>query len=684
MIKFLRKHQKKMLAVFMAGLLVIWLGGTALTSMFNVGPERTVVARTALGKITYRDQSSAKFFTDLIDYAGGDWRHPLFRQGSPITLTDWIVLSREAERLGTQPGNASLQRSMMSEGGGAWITQLARQRDVKVDHIVAAHAKMIGIQRAATIAGASALPGEATIRLAARNVLEKVRVNVVVLPARAFLDEEAPVGEEEIISHYNTYRGAQAGVGLDFGYVLPPAVKVEYIKIDRDVIADNLPIADEVLEKQAREYWDQNKLTDPAFLRPVEPEEKDDTLEGDDIDDVEDEEGDDGDEEGDNGDEEGSDADEEGDDGDEEENAEDDSVAADEESEDEPKSPFFETWEQARDAATKVIRRQRADRVADHIAEWTANRLREPWYGAKLKQDGYKTVPDVVMKPNYLERSIAGIPQKYRYPEAVSVVTTDLFSADEARDVPQIGAASKDSPGGRRESIQSLAFFVEGLTPIPDGAGVDRSRYLSLYRPSSYVLKDPDGNGYLFRVVQTRESRIPESVDEVREDVIRDVRSLRAFNDAGRRGEELAERAGGGGLKDAFDRMEDVKKLADKGVVLREPPPFTRLPRYYLRFGVSRPANVSIPQVGQVSADVAERIFDLARADDPITVLKIEEKTLVLVVEWLETVPAREDEYTALREELLTAMTDYLSVQAMREWLNPENVRARNSVEMTR
>ncbi len=531
MMKFFRKRQKELLAVAMAGLLIIWLGGSAFTSMFNyAGPERNVVARTNLGKITIADQNRARFLTGLIEKVGGDWKNPLGRQGNPILLNDWIVLTREADKLGVRPDSASVRRALTGGGGNALLLQRARELDVKVDHIVAAYAQLMAIQQAASIVGVSAVPSEATIRLAARNVLEKVRIKVATLPARAFLDEGAPVSEEEITAHYATYRESQGGVGLDFGYVLPAAVKVEYVKIDRDLIADDLRVADTVLEKQARDYWDENKESDPAFRRPPEPEDEDAGKASDAADDDEAVEAADGDDQ------------EEVDD---EEEAEPDDA---EEEPPEPPSPFYETWDEARDAALGVVREQRADRAADRIVEWLANQLRQPWY-VPTEADGYKTAPQVVQAPDYLLTLVTRIPDKLGYPGAVSVVKTDFFSSDQARDLPDIGLAVERSSRGGRESLQRLALNVQGLTTIPTQGEVDRSKYLSLYQPSNYVLEDSDGNRYLFRVVQTRQSQPPESVDDVRDSVIEDVRRLRAFNTARARADELAQRASGGWLK---------------------------------------------------------------------------------------------------------------------------------------
>ena len=670
MMKFFRKRQKELLAVAMAGLLIIWLGGEAFTSMFNVSQAGDLVAQTAYGKITIGDQTVANGMTDLISRIGSDWTYPLGRQGAPITLNDWIVLGREAERLGIRPDRASVRQALIGDNGDALLVQRARELDVRVDDIVTAHARLMAIQQTAALVGTGALPSEAILRMAARDVLEKVRVRIVTLPAAALTDDDASFTDEEIATQYDAYRTSQRGAGLDFGYILPPALKVEYIKINRDTIVDHLRVPDAVLEKQARDYWEDHK-EDFDFERPEEADDDDETS-GDDDDDAQDTD----DEAGDDGATDSGETDEAESD-DEQEELDDDADT------DSPSSEFYQTWEEARQTALAIARRQRADRQAQRTVEWLAMQLRQPWY-VTTGDDGYKAAPEVVQTADYLTGLVSLVPAKHRYPEAMTVVTTDFFSEEKADNVRGIGLASKRSARGW-DSLRSLAFNVQGLAVIPSRDGVDRSKYISLYQPSSTILADADKNLYLFRVVQTRLSQPPESLDEVRDSVIADLRRLRAFDAAKLRAEELVQQSRDVGLDQAFEGSEDLADLADAGVELNEPLPFARMAQYFLRLGMTYAPNMFLPGTGlSVSSDVGEQIFALGEADSPIGVFPLEKDEKVLVIEWLETLPAQEDEYTALREGALKDLAYVLSNRAVREWLQPEKLRARNGVEAAR
>lgn len=696
MLKLFRKHQKEMLAVFMAGLLVIWLGGDAIYSMLSPNTQRMLVARSAQGKITQADQTRAGVYTDLIEVTSGDWRYPLGPGGQPLTITDWIVLVREADRLGVTPPATSVS-AMVDEEMMASYRQTALRRNVKVDHILEAQAKLMSIRQAAYLSGASSIPSEATFRHAARNVLEEVRLHAVPLPAAAFVNEEEPVSEDEIRQQFESFREAVPGGGLDFGYVVSDAVKIEYIKIDRQAMAAATHIDEAALESMAREYWQKNKnaleFRRPPDWKPAEKPTEDGT---DPLNAPED------DAEGEPA--QGKDAPSQEDEASGKTDAPPTDAATPEgqeapgeepaqpepEEEDAPEkpdelSPFFETWEEAREIAIKAVINQRADRAADRIAEWLGNQLREPWYGVSPRPDGFKTAPTGAASEGYLQSQVAAIPEKLNVPGAVTVHTTAFIPRDQASQFDEgLARATYTPPRGRTESLASLAYVVEGLATVPEEGGMDRTRYLSLYQPSPYVLRDAEGNQYLFRVAAVRTSQAPESLDEVRDRVVSDVRLRRAFDRAKAHAEQLRTAAREGGLKAAFDGASELAALSAKGVGFREPEPFSRMPRYYLRFGRAELDNVAVPRLGSLPAEIVDRMFDLEHADDKVAVFELEEQATALVVEWQETRPARQDQFAELRQELAAGMAEFRAVQSMRDWLSPQNVRQRNRVEMER
>ena len=58
MLKFFRRHNKKLLAVFMALLMIVFIGGSALESLLTPQSD-WVVAESSLGSIGMADQRRA-------------------------------------------------------------------------------------------------------------------------------------------------------------------------------------------------------------------------------------------------------------------------------------------------------------------------------------------------------------------------------------------------------------------------------------------------------------------------------------------------------------------------------------------------------------------------------------------------------------------------------------------------
>ena len=86
MMKFFRKHNKELLVVFMAALMVVFVGGSALTSLLKPQGTNDVLAHSDLGDLTQRDLIQANAMTELLDRLGHSWQQPLGPLGTePIT-----------------------------------------------------------------------------------------------------------------------------------------------------------------------------------------------------------------------------------------------------------------------------------------------------------------------------------------------------------------------------------------------------------------------------------------------------------------------------------------------------------------------------------------------------------------------------------------------------------------------
>lgn len=638
MMKFFRKHNKKLLAFFMTALMIVFLGGGALNTMLQPSGDR-IVATSNLGSISYADHRVAENVTSILRAMGRNWQRPLPGAAQPLETIDWILLAREANQLGLGSDPAAMRSSISDQSS---VDEIARRLRRKPDQILYAMAQYASVVQAAVAVGATATPSEAELLTAARDAFETVRINAVLLPAEAFLDEEETFTEAQIEDQYSTYREREPGSGINFGYYVSPRVKVQYVKIDRDAIAERIGVAD--LERKAKTYFNEQRERAPVFRKPVDVA---------------------------------------------------DAAGSDEEPLEGPpeeKSPYL-TWEEAKEIATGIVRTQEADEVASRIADSLLEYTSDPWAYVERGKDGYKVAPEAVAKLDHYETTLKRIPKTIAYLEAVSTGTTGFFSEDGAEDVAALGQASfRSERGGVLENLRTIPFRSKVVVPnLTDMKGANPSDYLATFQTSRYPLTDSDGNVYVFRVIDTQEGHIPESVDEVRERVVADLHLLQGFESAKARAESLRSCEDTVSLKETYESDEELINLKDTVVGLGsgyfEPPPFARASRYEAARGrgvqgYGTGSRYIGGGIGFVPNEVVDQCFALEETEERIAVIELTDRATVMVAQWVERERVSYDGFPDLRERFAAELARARTQTVIADWLNPEQIRARNGFKM--
>ncbi len=628
MMKFFRKYNKQLLAFFMVGLMVVFVGGSALQGLLT--PETNpVVAQSKYGPITYMDQQAANAQGNLLESLGLDWRHPAGWTPKPIESIDWILLRREAEQLGVDASQASVRSALSDPEFDARLNDLSQRLRVRPEALHGALADLRSIQQAASAVAGASVPSEAELMVAARNALETVALRVVALPAQLFVDESLEFSEEEIKAHFAKYREKERGKGLNFGYYQHPALRVQYVKIDRAAISDGITLANP--ERKARAYFEEHRTTDREFKRPEDP-----------------------------------------------------AAAGKIAGPPGPPDPYL-TWEEAKDTAIANLRKQTADQAAERIASWITQYTTESFLEVDRGPDGYRPAPATVARPEYYDELIAKIPSSIAFANAVSVGTTDFFSEEQVEKVPELGGTSFRPERALSQSLpfKTLAFRTQAIVPkVPTEEGTNPGDYLATFQTSPFPVTDvASGNLYVFRVIDARPGHVPESVDEVREEVVADLRLARAFGAAKARAESLRQCMSYQSLKEAYEADLELVDLKEKpggvGSGYFEPPPFSRVPKHMASRGRPAAGVFAGMGLGNLPNETIDECFALDHAADKTKVIELVERPAVILVEWVETKPAPEDEFNSLRKKLSEELADARWREAVADWLDPKNIQAR-------
>ncbi|MDP7030186.1 MAG: hypothetical protein QF733_08200 [Phycisphaerales bacterium] len=191
--------------------------------------------------------------------------------------------------------------------------------------------------------------------------------------------------------------------------------------------------------------------------------------------------------------------------------------------------------------------------------------------------------------------------------------TSELLDLEAIGRLPRVGRAGTDrygraASGNTQRSLADLVGAAKefgGIGEVPVQSGL-----------AGPILTDRQNNIWVFRIIDTDAARPPADVDEVREDMTRDLQRLARWNAMQSELENMQTRAGGEGL-DAY--------AASAGWTVQGPRSFQR----YLHPSIPRPA--TIPGLGtdqELIDAIVDRSIELGTT--PLADVPAEERILIL------------------------------------------------------
>ncbi|MCH8912868.1 MAG: hypothetical protein IIA33_04800 [Planctomycetes bacterium] len=509
MIKFFRKHNKQLLAVFTVLLMIAFVGGTALTSLMQPNPSGDVLFHAFGEPVTNGELGVVNRQTIILSGLRYPWNTPWGFQGrvQPLDERDYFLLLREAEERGLRPGleQARLQLATLNID----LNQFSLNNKVATEEIELAVANLISVQQLWSMARGSIVPSELEIQQAVRDQYEKLNAHIVEVKSNPLIEPDAEISEDDVLAHFEKYKEqTSGGSALEFGYLIPDRVQVEYLAINTGKIA----LAQPITEKQAETYWRAHQKD----FRP--PEAEDDSGEG----------------------------------------------SSELVGPELPTDPFYLTFAEAREDVVTFLAQQRRLEEARGMASVIWRALREPWYNQPEDEAGFPEAPEAAKAADHYQQTLHKLQNRIPHREAIDIGTTDLFAASEAGDVGRLGSTRVDTqtpvPGRR---FATMTHVVQGLVESarPDDSSIQQA--LASYQTAPSPLIDEDNNLYLYRIIQVQERHAPTSIDEVRDEIVADLRAQRAFESAKTHAEAIKDRIGEEDLKtayEAYDGLEEARK----------------------------------------------------------------------------------------------------------------------------
>jgi len=238
------------------------------------------------------------------------------------------------------------------------------------------------------------------------------------------------------------------------------------------------------------------------------------------------------------------------------------------------------------------------------------------------------------------------------------VPPTPLCTAAELAALPGIGRAQRG-----KETFEATAEAVSDLV------GPEKAKLALMETSEPFTA--PDGTAYAFRVAAVQPNHEPAAIEEVKGQVMTDLKRAKAFEIARATGKKLLEAAEKKNLNDA---AADLKvKTADSDWVPQER--FFQLGQQIL----TMPA--SLPGVG-VNRVVVSECFRLAAEKNRLALVTLAEEKAVVVIELLGHKPPREALFERMRPILAQRVGRQLVNEAMRQALDPASIERRMEVVM--
>jgi hypothetical protein len=209
-----------------------------------------------------------------------------------------------------------------------------------------------------------------------------------------------------------------------------------------------------------------------------------------------------------------------------------------------PATQPVKSWEQVKNELVDKQVDQRAAALLRKIAERAATLANENWKSVTSTAGYRETLPREKWSDySKIANDIAANKSFLNFKPTPG--STDWQSETQLAEVPDIGKAFQQRANNKIE-FPRLAVSVKELT-----GGTNKDALGALFLqvgPEGPLLTDAAGNFYLYRVVAAEKSHAPASVDEVKNQVIEDLKKLATYEKRKEEAKQLAAQATAGDL----------------------------------------------------------------------------------------------------------------------------------------
>jgi hypothetical protein len=635
--KFFRKHNKKLIAIFGVGLMIVFLLPASITQLAKPDYTKRAIGEAFGKKIHIYDLVGVRAETALLDRLSGilaqanqQSRSPFqWRMFVPFSPTqdqemDYYLLIQEAHRMGIVVSEDKAEEVLReSRIPGEIVNSIVKESGLPLSVLRKAIADFMSVANALDIVAADVKVSTPEQEEVFKLMSNRIKANLVPVSAEAFVKEVPAPTEAQLESYF--------AANLEkFRY--PDRVQMEYLSADVDQVKNDIKVSDD----SAKEYIKDNP---DEFMKSVMPTTK-----------------------------------------------------PGEKPATQPVKVKMDDKEAMAMAIDKLKTKKARDLIQKAMNEAYVE-IKRFWSQATVDAAG------VLQKPAQIadyQKMADTLSKKFHVP--VVYHRTPLMSIDDLRAMDGIGR-SMVFENGKPLYFSDYAFRVVPFVQPPSAKEKHANdvRYLVGWQDSD-LLRQMDRTGdiggmYIFRVTEASKSHLPASAAEIKDKVAQEYKLAEAFKLAKPSVDKLVALAQKQKLDTVLGSKDKKAKsakalLAQLNIKSVEPQTFSK--RMFGYTGQLMP-----PMLTGVTGDtakVADTAFEklwnqpTTQPDGQFTTILVPDEASknYYVLQYLEKEPATVDKFERIRPYLLQYLLRDKQQQFVQNWFKAENIHKRTGyVSMT-
>jgi hypothetical protein len=326
LMKWLRKNNKKLMAIVVIVLMIAFIGGSSFEMLFrgSGGAKRAIAYYGPKRKINHFDRMAADQELEILGALGGDsiaraqgiggllLSELVFRQNRDAGVVDlarqtiqrnrfrisdqqlsqmleghhvpgdmfWILLTEEARTAGIRVPNEEVGRllegvipQLFKSSYAQVMPSIMNRFNAPEERILTTFGKLLAVLQYAQIICSGENLTTSQIKHMASGESESLNAELVQFKASYFADKEEIPPEQTVAAQFDKYKDNLPGAVSEanpfgFGYRLPDRVQFDYIALK---LSDVAALAKPVTEEEAEQYYQQNRERQFTQKVPKDP-----------------------------------------------------------------------------------------------------------------------------------------------------------------------------------------------------------------------------------------------------------------------------------------------------------------------------------------------------------------------------------------------------------------------------